>query len=91
MSYHHEASEPDHLDYDSIAEEENCSPLKSPTRSIITDTNAHNYRGRSGISTPARIALGASASRLAAPSPVVDPNGLGWPGKSVPSIDTIME
>ncbi|QRV76619.1 GTP cyclohydrolase I [Ceratobasidium sp. AG-Ba] len=39
-------------------------------------------RGRSGLSTPVRIALGESVARISAPSPVVDPNGLGWPAKS---------
>ncbi|KAF8741704.1 GTP cyclohydrolase I, partial [Rhizoctonia solani] len=39
-------------------------------------------RGRSGINTPTHLALAAAAARVSAPSPVIDPNGLGWPAKS---------
>lgn len=53
----------------------------TPPRAAATSRDS--FRGRTGLSTPARIALGESASRLAAPSPVVDPNGLGWPGRLV--------
>lgn len=66
------------VESDSAAEEDSFSSIRTPPHSISIDTLSH--RGRSGISTPTRIALGAAASRIAAPSPVVDPNGLGWPG-----------
>ncbi|GAB1519069.1 hypothetical protein RhiTH_002135 [Rhizoctonia solani] len=39
-------------------------------------------RGRPGINTPTHLALAAAAARVSAPSPVIDPNGLGWPAKS---------
>jgi hypothetical protein len=82
MTHPHEISDGNYVDSDSAAED-GYSSIRTPPRSISMDVNALSHRGRSGISTPARIALGASASRLAAPSPVVDPNGLGWPGKLV--------
>ncbi|KAF8609544.1 GTP cyclohydrolase I [Ceratobasidium sp. AG-I] len=73
---------PPQTEFDSAPEEDGALSETTPplSRSVTRDTLG--FRGRSGLSTPARIALGESASRLAAPSPVVDPNGLGWPAKS---------
>lgn len=78
MAQPHEAA-PSQPEFDSAPEDDGVLSETTPPQSISRDMLG--FRGRSGLSTPARIALGESASRLAAPSPVVDPNGLGWPGK----------
>lgn len=78
MSQHYEEPRTQE-DLDSAPEADGV--LSESTHSLSISRDTLGLRGRSGLSTPARIALGESASRLAAPSPVVDPNGLGWPGK----------
>ncbi|KAG9126971.1 GTP cyclohydrolase 1 [Ceratobasidium sp. 392] len=69
-----------HVESDS-APEDDVYGESTPPRTISRDGTVIP-RGRSGLSPSARIALGESVARLNAPSPVVDPNGLGWPAKS---------
>ncbi|KAG9094553.1 GTP cyclohydrolase 1 [Ceratobasidium sp. 370] len=69
-----------HAESDS-APEDGVYTEVTPPRSISRD-HTLGPRGRPGLSTPARIALSESVARINAPSPVVDPNGLGWPAKA---------
>ena len=73
-----------HDESDSANEGDIYNEPTTPMRSLSL-----GHRGRSGLATPVRIALSESVARISAPSPVVDPNGLGWPGKhiSAPLVD----
>ncbi|KAG8715611.1 GTP cyclohydrolase 1 [Ceratobasidium sp. 395] len=70
----------DHLESDSAPEDDVYNGATSP--GAVSRDQIGTPRGRSVLSPAARIAIGESVARMSAPSPVVDPNGLGWPAKS---------
>ncbi|KAG8770993.1 hypothetical protein FRC12_003929 [Ceratobasidium sp. 428] len=70
----------DHLESDSAPEDDVYNGATSPN--AVSRDQTGTPRGRSVLSPAARIAIGESVARMSAPSPVVDPNGLGWPAKS---------
>ncbi|KAG8771005.1 GTP cyclohydrolase 1 [Ceratobasidium sp. 428] len=70
----------DHVESDSAPEDDVYNGATSP--GAVSRDQIDTPRGRSVLSPAARIAIGESVARMSAPSPVVDPNGLGWPAKS---------
>lgn len=69
------------VDIDSAAEEDAYVAANATPTGASGAMDALKPRGRS-VSALAQAELSASAARMAQPSPVIDPNGLGWPAKS---------